>query len=527
MSFPALKLNLILSYIVFAIFFLHCGGKLSEDESVNNVRKTGQLIEPGQAFTGTYYSDSGIDIDYVYITTDSPKMIRGNLSGVKGIDGEVLFYNEGQRKPFKIANDNSSSLGEKFGPFRIDSPGVVMAIRSSKPVNDASYKDRPYEFTVLLEPAPTSIEIEPNDSLNEAMEITGSYVRGYYNSVFTSLRKIEEDYYVLVLNEKKRYRLSANLSGVQGIDPVLRLYSQDKEKLLKVDNGETGHGEEILSYGVLGPAKIYVSVSAKNNGVSDAEYYELDVEVSEYDEKYEFEPNDIIDHATKLVAEKIFGGFASPTDIDYYWFYNKTTEAVAFSVEVVPAGSIDLNLELFIGKSSQPITYNDGGEEVPEGISSWKLAPGETAYVRVAAEKVKPGVTLEYTLSWEATSLAQGFELEPNNEKLQANPIKPGYSWKGYINPVTETDYYVIRIPKQGNYHIKVDGPPGCAISLSVTDKKGFKTDGALSEQNELTMDAILEPGGFFIVSCEGGKSDPDLEPVYRSPYTIYFERKQ
>jgi len=527
MNFSGTKFLSTITYISLTSFFVHCGGKLSEDESSNNKRETAQLIEPGQLFTGTYYSESGNDIDYVYITVDKPKIIRGSLSGVKGIDSEILFFNKGQSKPFKVANDNASSLGETFGPFRITSPGVVMAIRSRKSIRDKNYTDKPYEFTVTVEEAPSSIEIEPNDSIAEAMEVTDSYVRGYYNSVFTGLRKIEEDYFVLVLPEKKKYRLSANLSGVQGIDPVLRLYSEEKEKLLKVDNGEDGHGEEILSYGILGPTKIYVSVSAKNNGVSNMEFYELNFDVSEYEQKYEFEPNDSMNSATNLVAEKIFGGFSSSTDIDYYWFYNKTTEPVAFSVEVIPAGSIDLNLRLNIGKSSDALIFNDGGDEVPEGITSWKLSPGETAYVRVAAEKVKPGDALEYTLSWETSSLAQGFEHEPNNDKQHANAIKPGYTWKGYLNPISDSDYYIIRIPRQGTYNIKAEGPTGCVLSLNVTDRKGYKTDGAKSEQNKLSLDAILEPGGLFVVSCSDGGLLDNTEPVYKAPYTIYFEQKQ
>ncbi|MDH4263733.1 MAG: hypothetical protein OEV78_11870 [Spirochaetia bacterium] len=517
--YQRIKIYILIPVLLTGLF---CSHSISEKEPENNTRKLALKLEPKQILTGTFYSPSGIDIDYIYLTVDDSAMIKGQLSAVKGVDSEILFFNKGELAPFKTVNDNKSSLNENFGPYLISSPGVVIAIRPLQSLNEEKYSKLKYEFSYELTSAPLPMEKESNETIEQANKIENGLIRGYYNNALNG-NDIEKDFFSINIPEKQKYRLSANLSKVTGIDGVLRLFSKDGEKLLTVDNGATGEDENIYSYGVQGPTDLYFSVNSKDYKTSSSEYYELKVEVNPYEEKYELEPNNTIRTATPIKVSKIFGDFANDQDVDYYRFYNETFDTVSFFAEVVPGSNYDIGIELYNGINMSPIVYDDGLDEMSEGIASLIIKPLDTIYLKVYKKTI--GKTGAYTLNTLISVPSESQERELNNSIKSASNLEPSKGITGYINPGKDLDYYKIKIPVQGKYNIELESPENCTIAISILDVKGIKTEGknAGKPGENISFQAILDPDSYILVQCNNAD-----KPLYKNPYQLrIFENEQ
>jgi hypothetical protein len=495
--------------------FSFCSRSINEIEPDNDTRKQASRLDSGQKITGTFYSNSGTDIDYLYIPTEIPVMIAGELTAVKGIDSEILFFKKGDGIPFKIVNDNKSSLNEKFGPYFITEPGVVIAIRSRQPVNADEYKSMKYEFSYHVSEPPLAVEVESNDSLETANEINSEITRGYYNNALSN-DEVEKDFYSIDLPEKKKYRVSVKLSGVAEIDSILRMYSGSGDLLQIEDSGISGEPENIFSYGFDGPGKVYFSVNAKDYKVSEASYYELKVTVDEYEEKFELEPNNTVTRATSIAVNQIFGDFSTSDDVDYYKYFNNSFESIKFGVEVLTNSNIDVILEIFPLASSQSLLINDSGPGSSEGIANYHIKPLETVYIKVSTGNTHGSGA--YTLNTSMEIFEDGFEKEPNNTPKAANTIFIDKPVMAYISPKDDQDWFKIKIPDQLRISIDLENPSFCRASLAILDSKGNKTDGktASSMGDKISLSSIVEPNGYIKVTCE----DMD-KPGYLDPYKI------
>lgn len=509
--------------VIFAaiIFNSFCSKKISENEPQNNIRKQALRLEPGQKLTGSYYSTNGLDIDYVYTEVTKPAMIKGHLSAVKGVDSEIQFFRKGEAMPFKTVNDNKSSLDERFGPFLIDEPGVVIAIRPVQPVNDHKYANLNYDFSFELFSPPEPVEQESNDTFEEANAITeGGVINGYYNNALNG-NDLEKDFFYLDLPEEKKYRVSANVRGVAGVDSILRMYSQDEEKLYVADDSGPGEPENIFSQGVQGPARIYFSVSAKDYKISESEYYQLKVTADPYEEKYELEPNDSISDATPIKVDKIFGDFSSGQDTDYYKFSNEKLETVNLSVELVPTSRYDIKLEFYPSRNAVPVVFNDGNEEASEGIATWSVKPLETVYLKISAKTMHAAA---YVLNTEISSLPENQESEPNDSLKKATDLYPGKTMTAYMNPKTDRDYFKFKIPGQDKYDIRLESLSECTMEIAILDVRGNKTEGKVAGKpgEEIAFSTILDANGYALVTCENMS-----RPAYTSQYRLSIEKSE
>lgn len=512
--------------ILIILYGFSCTGKKTEDEPGNNKRENAEEIKSGQVIKGTYFSKSGKDIDYMFIRTDSPLMMQGKLSGVKGVDAIIYLYRKGDKKPFKVINDTLSSLGEVFGPLYIDRPGVVIAIRPSKNVNREEYEDLSYEFSVSTFSAMSFSEIEPNDDFKHAQNLTNS-INGYYSNVYINAtdnlkRDIESDYFYINLDEEKKYRLSVELSDVGGVDPVLRVYNSSYEKILTVDEKGVSQGETVKSFGVEGPGKVYFSVTAKDYKINEKEYYELEVETKEYENKYEFEPNDTIEKASNIKEEITYGEFTQKEDIDYYEIQNQLEYPVVFSSVITPSRSGNIEVVLYDQKQKEQATFNDGKNEDLESIAN-RVIPAKSSYFMKVTLSSDSSFdeTVPYTIRKKMSSLSDIYETEPNDTKNSANDFLPESNMIGYINPNSDIDYYKVKLDKQKKMRIMADGIDGCELNLRTTDGAGYVTDKAVSKNmsSGVTLVSILEPNSLVLLSCQ--KSEKNL---YKIPYKLTLQ---
>ncbi|GEM_PF-1524801 len=518
---------LILIFISALVGTLSCSGKKSEDEPENNERATAQEIRNGQIMEGSYYSATGRDIDYFFIKTQEPVMVTGKMTGVKGVDPEIMLYRKGEKNTFKIINDTLSSLGETFAPIYVESPGVVMAIRPRKAVNQEEYKKLNYEFSVSTFSAPGNSEKEPNDNFESAQMMEES-ISGYYSNVYIYHqdgrgREIESDYYSLELKNPIKYRLTVKLSEVGGVDPVIRIFDQGKEKILTLDAKGVSQGESLDSYGIEGPGRIYFSVTAKDYKINEKECYELYVTANEYENKFEFEPNDTMEKASLIQEDKTRGEFGQKEDIDWYEVKNEMDYPLNLRLRMEPAERADMAAELYDDKKKKISLFNDGKSEELEAISNRIIPPRSSYYIKLFLAE---GSALEgdngYTLEKSLTNPVDMQETEPNDTKDTADDISLDATMVGYMNPNTDTDFYRLRSEATQKSRIMVDGIDGCAMQVRATDKSGYVTEkkNSANLSSGVSLHTVLEPDSLVIVNCTRTTRN-----LHKLPYKIVIQK--
>jgi len=513
--------NLIVSFTLL-IFLSGCNKKLMEIEPDNNIRKNAQQIKSGQIFTGSFFSTNGLDTDYIYVMTDKEVMIKGKLSGVKGVDSEILFFKKGEIRSFKTINDSQDSLEEKFGPLLISPPGVVIALKTLQPLNDSSYEKLMYQFVVELLSPPVPVEREPNDTLDNAELMKDNFINGFYNNIYTSYNDTETDYFSYLIQDSQKFRVSAMVTGVQNIDSVLRVFSETGEQIFVLDNGIAGEPEKMSPIGINGPAKIIFSISAKDNGYSEIDYYQLSVNAELYDDKFELEPNDSMINGTQIRVNKVFGDLSSGSDIDYFWIYNDSPEPRLLSAELASNSSADLVFEVFFGKKGVPLLFNDAPDDAVEGFVSRYVKPQETVYFKVSQSDKGNKRPIEYTLNSWFSDYEPNIEKENNDTTESANIISVTEPIKGFISPNKDQDYFKIDLTKPERYKLSIDSIDGCVTSLSVMDKKGIRTDTVSSDHagSPVSIVSIIEPGGYIVVNCTIQE-----KTLYKTPYSLSFQK--
>ncbi|MCB1146596.1 MAG: hypothetical protein KDK38_07305 [Leptospiraceae bacterium] len=514
-------LNICASILV--LLGLHCNRFQSEKEPTNNTAAGAQEIIAGKPFQGSYYSAKGIDKDHFKIITETPIMISGQLSGVRGADPLIRLFQSNSPVPFKTINDAQSSSGESFGPLLIEPPYGIIEITLTKPIHDQEYIDSfHYEFEIATQLPPNPVEREPNDDFEQAAEIN-EVITGFYSNVYSANEngissEVEKDLFIVRLPESRKYRINADLSGITGIDPVLRVFDNNKNVLRTIDERAVGQGEKLAAYGITGPTIIYLGITAKDFRINSKDYYELRVGFSEHESKYEFEPNDNISTASKLLETRTYGEIAEKFDQDFYLIESTEDYPEQISVIVHPDESLNVILEVFDAQKKTISVYDDSGKGQKEGISNLILQPASRMYLKVSAKDFNSPDALAYEVELTRENVVELTEREPNNSVKTSNEIWASATMLGFINPNTDIDYYRLKLEKSGKFQIEIDGLEGCSLGLKIADKKGavFERRESKKSGESISASSQLEPGSILQVYCVSAE-----ENLFRNQYKL------
>ncbi len=503
------------------LLLVSCGNSIKEKEGENNTASGAGILKSGQTGTGDFTRNGKPDSDFWKIPAAQPSLLRGTLTGVKGVNSQIRLYRAGESSPFKIIDDYQGSLGESFGPFIVEPPYALAELRSPRGTSE-NLSPLPYEFSVsLIVPSPP-VEREPNDSPEEANLFTGEFVIGYYSNVFVSDAgqsrvDVEKDFYRLELSEAKKYILGIELTGVGGIDPVLRVYNSDGALIRTIDERALGQGENINSFGFPGPGFVYLSVNTKDQKISMGEYYELRVRQSEYQSKYEFEPNDDPGDATPLTEEITEGEISDNLDNDYYIYQNPFEWPVHLNIAVTPDPDLDIVVSAF-GKN-----FQDSGTGLEEGFSAAIVPEGGTIVFSLSSSGGKKGAK-KYKISASTEQAVDFFENEPNDSRGNANGLRANTTIAGYINPNSDVDFFLLDIRARERYKLTLDAIDGCLSRVRITDKKGiaYETKSARRAGEGISAGIFIDPGSYLKLDCESSKNN-----LFRSPYKIILEPEE
>jgi hypothetical protein len=161
----------------------------------------------------------------------------------------------------------------------------------------------------------------------------------------------------------------------------------------------------------------------------------------------EKEPNDSAQNALSIdrssIVEANLGADPQKPDVDWYVLKGSLPRTVDLSA-TCPNGA-DISLEVVDETGGVLATINQGGVGVTERMPNVDVSA--RTFVRVVA--LKKGVGGAYTLTAKFAERMPGYELEPNERKVDASPVGLGQAISGIIGSPNDVDFYRFELPSE------------------------------------------------------------------------------
>lgn len=169
----------------------------------------------------------------------------------------------------------------------------------------------------------------------------------------------------------------------------------------------------------------------------------------------EKEPNDTAANALVIertsLVEANLGADPQKPDVDWYVLKAALPKTVDFTA-TCPNGA-DLSLEVVDETGSVLATVNAGGVGANERLSN--LDVSSKTFVRVVA--LKKGIGGAYTVTAKFADRMPGYELEPNERKVDATPVAMGQAISGTLGQPSDVDFFRYELPTDA-LALPVDG---------------------------------------------------------------------
>lgn len=159
----------------------------------------------------------------------------------------------------------------------------------------------------------------------------------------------------------------------------------------------------------------------------------------------EHEPNDSAAQALGLdgtaIVEANLGADPAKPDVDWYVLRSALPKTV--DLQVTAPNGADVALEIVDETGGVLATVNAGGVGATERLPN--LDVSSKTFVRVAS--IKKGVGGAYVLTAKFADRMPGYELEPNERKVDATPVALGQAISGTIGHSGDVDWYRYELP--------------------------------------------------------------------------------
>ncbi|MFT3707902.1 MAG: ABC transporter substrate-binding protein [Archangium sp.] len=186
----------------------------------------------------------------------------------------------------------------------------------------------------------------------------------------------------------------------------------------------------------------------------------------------EKEPNDSAQNALSIdrssIVEANLG--ADPAKLDVDWYALKASLPRTVDLSATCPNCADISLEVVDETGGVLATVNQGGVGATERMPN--LDVSSRTFVRVVA--LKKGVGGAYTLTAKFAERLPGYELEPNERKVDASPVALGQAISGIIGSPNDVDFYRFELPSE-------DGapPPLEELDAGAVEDAGVATGSA------------------------------------------------
>jgi hypothetical protein len=310
--------------------------------------------------------------------------------------------------------------------------------------------------------------------------------------------------------------LSFHLSSVKGINHALSIYNIRKERLKRVDDSRKSSPEELANLS-LEPGDYYLVVDHgdrdRRKGNSENPYRLTVERCSEI--VSEGEPNDGPEEASPLGPEKPVRGFFSPAFNrenrnrekpmrEEDWFYldldRQRGDPLLLDVELTGVPGINSVIELYDGEKKLLARSDNQPSGSGEQLEGYGIPEKGRLYVMVASDTYLANVRNPYTLRIQVRTYEQGQEIERNDSREEATPIK-GREMEGTLGGATDLDFFRLESLEEGVYRVRLEGGDK-DLSFIVMDGEGNRLWEAdqYRDGNEILPDVPLETGMFILV---------------------------
>lgn len=265
----------------------------------------------------------------VNLNNSEPVLIDLKLSGVNGVDSVITLFNSGMEELITIDNAGSGE-GETLSDFGIKESGTYYLEISSK--NFLFNNDIPYELKLDYKAFDLNSELESNNSFEKANMLVNNIINGKISG------SGDVDYYQFTPAFKNRYYRAKCVSS-EGLDVVMKIYDNNRNKLFEINNTGAGETETIPFFLIRN--SVYISIYASSISAPESSY---SLEFEQYDSSdiLEQEPNNTKTTAN-LINKKITGFITYKNDMDYYMIKYPERQKVKIYVKGVRDGKIRIS----------------------------------------------------------------------------------------------------------------------------------------------------------------------------------------
>jgi hypothetical protein len=192
--------------------------------------------------------------------------------------------------------------------------------------------DIPYELTLDYKQYDQNSELESNNSFDKANPILSNIIYGRISN------SEDHDFFHFTPQFKNRYYKAA-CNGAAGLDIIMTIYDNNRNKLFEINNSGAGEPEKIPYFMVKNP--IYISISAMSLSSPESEYT-LALEQYDSNEILEIEPNNSKNTAN-ILNNRVTGFITYKNDTDYYLLKYTERQRVKITVRGVKNGRIKIS----------------------------------------------------------------------------------------------------------------------------------------------------------------------------------------
>ncbi|MDE2038990.1 MAG: hypothetical protein KGO96_00080 [Elusimicrobia bacterium] len=309
-----------------------------------------------------------------------------DVSGVPGVDPEFEIY-DANGYLLKQVEGGGQGLGVSLKNFGVHGPARYhLRLRA---LDGASNPDVAYEILTELLPYDGRVEFEPNDQRVDATALTGGSISG------TIAPAGDQDWYKVSVTTDEKQLLSANVTGVDGVDLVLRAADALGDTILTVDNAGQGQPETLTGLGVA-KGDYYLIVSDKSGRLANPnEPYVLTARLDAWQPGLEYELDDSTASAQPInIGESVDGYFGWAGDVDCYRFNVYSKGTVVFEL----AGVLNVQpTATLLDQDGRPIKTWTADKPGKSLLFERELEAG-TYTLRLAAQAGQDNVRDKYSL---------------------------------------------------------------------------------------------------------------------------------
>lgn len=498
--------------LVFICVLTACNKNFIEEVEPNDRFVEANSIDMEKPIKGYLNTDKDIDI-YEIIVTEK-KVISLELSPVKGVNHAIAIYKDvgGDRKIIKLIDDVRKSSAENMPNIAMESGRYYIKILHGDRDEKKGNEENPYTLTIkegelLFE------ESEGNDDFEAATLLpSAEKYNGYFYPSFNKLNKedsVEYDFYKIEIidADSEPSLLDVTLSGVEGIDSIIKVFGPDKELIVETNSVGSGLGESLKDIGLRKSGTYYICVYADNYSANNNQMYSIQANIKPYDSSIEMEPNNTEKTKNILRDNIINGKIFPPGDQDYFIFKPEQNKNV-HRLEVIPPDGIDIKADILDGNGKVVMTIDNKPENMTEVIPNY-YSEGEFTF-KIYSDSSQSNPDMNYAVSINSREKEPEEEVEPNDDVSSAYKVQKNII-KGYISSNNDKDCYLIQTKSRIRVKFAVSGIDGSKIKISVTDSLGYIVKTVDTDSKEVVeFQEMIDGKGYLIVESDGEvSSDP------------------